>query len=275
VSFERDRIRAKTIADFGEQWTRYRDNDGFYGSQKLFEDIVSPLLAANAVAGKRVADIGSGTGRIVRMLLQAGAAHVTAVEPSTAFDVLATNLRDFENKVSLIRATGEMLPPSADFDFVFSIGVLHHVPDPNPIVRAAMQALKPDGQMVVWLYGKEGNGAYLFFLKGLRSVSKTAPHWFLVALTWLLYWPLSLYIVLSRWISLPLHGYMTEVIGKMSPKKRRLVIYDQLNPQYAKYYTRDEAIALLADNGFMDVKAHHRRGYSWTVTGTKRTPSSV
>ena len=79
MSFERDRIRAKTIADFGEQWTRYRDNDGFYGSQNLFEDIVSPLLAAKAVAGKRVADIGSGTGRIVRMLLEAGAAHVTAV----------------------------------------------------------------------------------------------------------------------------------------------------------------------------------------------------
>jgi hypothetical protein len=62
---------------------------------------------------------------------------------------------------------------------------------------------------------------------------------------------------------------MTEVIGRMSPPKRRLVIYDQLNPEYAKYYRREEAIALLADNGFKDVIAYHRHGYSWTVMGAK------
>jgi hypothetical protein len=63
---------------------------------------------------------------------------------------------------------------------------------------------------------------------------------------------------------------MTEVIGKMSREKRRLVIYDQLNPEYARYYTRDEARDLLARNGFGDVRLHHRHGYSWTVMGIKQ-----
>ena len=31
--------REQTIADFGEQWTRYTDNDGFYGSTELLKDI--------------------------------------------------------------------------------------------------------------------------------------------------------------------------------------------------------------------------------------------
>lgn len=46
------------------------------------------------------------------------------------------------------------------------------------------------------------------------------------------------------------------------------MIYDQLNPAYAKYYRRDEARALLEDAGFQDVRLHHRHGYSWTVLGT-------
>ena len=57
----------------------------------------------------------------------------------------------------------------------------------------------------------------------------------------------------------------------MSRKKRFLVIYDQLKPAYAKYYTGAEAEALLRKAGFVDVRAHHRRGYSWTVIGTRPT----
>jgi SAM-dependent methyltransferase len=269
LTTDRDRLRDRTIADFGDQWTRYRDNEGFYGSQALFADMLGPLMAPEWIRGKRVADIGSGTGRIVGMLLGAGAAHVTAIEPSDAFDVLAENTRPHEDRVRLVRGPGEAIPADGAFDAVFSIGVLHHVPDPDPIVRAARRALKPGGRMVVWLYGKEGNGPYLALLDVLRSVSGRLPHGALVALTWALYLPLAAYIGLCRLLPLPLARYMREVIGRMSPEKRRLVIYDQLKPAYAKYYTRDEAIALLARNGFGAVDVHHRHGYSWTVAGTR------
>jgi hypothetical protein len=59
------------------------------------------------------------------------------------------------------------------------------------------------------------------------------------------------------------------VMLPLTPSARRVVIYDQLNPAYAKYYRRGEAEALLASQGFTDVKLHHRHGYSWTVLGMK------
>jgi hypothetical protein len=62
---------------------------------------------------------------------------------------------------------------------------------------------------------------------------------------------------------------MREVVGRLDPSKRRLTVYDQLNPAYAKYYTRDEAASLLTRAGFKDVTVHHRHGYSWSVVGTK------
>ena len=62
---------------------------------------------------------------------------------------------------------------------------------------------------------------------------------------------------------------MIEIMGKLTPDKRRLNIYDQLNPAYAKYYTSQEAEALLREAGFDNILLYHRHGYSWTVIGTK------
>ena len=67
-----------------------------------------------------------------------------------------------------------------------------------------------------------------------------------------------------RWLPLPLAAYMQRVMLPLTPAKRRVVIYDQLNPAYAKYYTRAEAEALMTDAGFVDIRLHHRHGYSWS-----------
>jgi hypothetical protein len=62
---------------------------------------------------------------------------------------------------------------------------------------------------------------------------------------------------------------MRDIIAKLPYQKRFLVVYDQLNPHYAKYYKRHEAEELLTKAGFKDVRTHHRHGYSWSVVGTK------
>ena len=59
------------------------------------------------------------------------------------------------------------------------------------------------------------------------------------------------------------------MLSRFTPQKRRLVIYDQLNPTHSRYYSRAEAEQLLTDAGFVDVRLHHRRRYSWTVIGRK------
>lgn len=261
----------RTIADFGEQWTKYQDNLGYYGSVALFEDVFAPLLTAADLAGKRVADIGAGTGRFVNIFLDAGASHVVAIEPSAAFDVLKRNTGTRESRVTYLQVTGDRIPPDLGLDYAFSIGVLHHIPEPRPVLLAARRALAEGGTFCAWLYGAEGNRAYLAVLAVLRAVSRPLPHRLLAGVAGVLYWPLRSYMAVAARVNVPLGGYLNRVLGHLDADKIRLVIYDQLKPAYARYYTRDEARALFEDAGYTDVKLHHRHGYSWTVTA--RNPS--
>jgi hypothetical protein len=93
------------------------------------------------------------------------------------------------------------------------------------------------------------------------------PHSALVGFTWMLGFALDAYIGLCHLFPLPMRAYVRNVLAKFSPQVRRLTIYDQLNPTYAKYYSMLEAEALLVDSGFSDVNIYHRHGYSWSVLG--------
>jgi SAM-dependent methyltransferase len=262
-------LTQKTIEDFGAQWTRYRENSDYYGSLALLQDILGTMLSAEEIAGRRVAEIGSGSGRIVLMLLKANAAHVTAVEPSRAMEVLRDNTREFTGRVTYVHGRGEAIPAEGRFDYVFSIGVLHHIPQPEPVVRAAFEAVRPGGRMLIWVYGWEGNEAYLSWVLPLRKLTRRMPDGVLAALCHVMNVGLAGYVGLCRWLPLPMRAYMRSHIAKLSWHARYLTIFDQLNPAEARYYRRAEAEALLAQAGFSDIRMEHRHGYSWTVIGTK------
>jgi SAM-dependent methyltransferase len=262
-------LTARTISDFGDQWTSYTDNPGYYGSVALLADLFGPLLDISAVKGARTADIGSGTGRIVSMLLAAGAERVYAVEPSRAFEVLKSNTAAQSARIEYLNVRGDQLPPGLGLDLVVSMGVLHHIPEPGPVAKAAFEALRPGGRMVVWLYGREGNENYLRFAEPLRAVTRRMPHFALSGLSSALNVALDAYIFTCRHVRLPMRDYMRNVLARFPRSVRRLTIYDQLNPAYARYYTHDEALELLSSAGFADVQAWHRHGYSWTVIGTR------
>jgi SAM-dependent methyltransferase len=261
-----------TIQDFDEQWTRYDDNEGWYGSLALFSDMISPLMEIDDWKGKTVVDIGSGTGRIVGMLLGSGASHVYAVEPGAgAFEKLKNNVASMErgNNVTPINKRGDDWMIDEPVDFAISIGVIEFISQPGDTISQCYDALRPGGEIFLWLCAHEGNELYLKFVKPLRKITTFVPHIFLSGIVQLLYLVLYAYRLIGQILPLPLMKYLDNVWWPMSSRKRRLVIYDQLNPTYFKYYKKHEALALLETAGFKDIEIHHRHGYSWSVKGRK------
>jgi hypothetical protein len=194
------------------------------------------------------------------MLLEAGAKHVIAVEPSDAIEVLNRNIRNPE-KVTCLKITGDQLPAYGNLYYIFSIGVLHHILDPVPVVDAAFEALGPGGHFLVWLYAEKRNGLCLTLIRPLRVLTKQLPHSMVASLVEMIYWPSVLYIEFCHRLPLPLKGYMLLVLEKMSPEKRRLIIYDQLSSYNAKYYTQSQTMKLPSDGKFVNIRTHHHHGW--------------
>ena len=260
------RVSEKTIRDFGHQWKQHEENSGYYASMELFKDIISPLLRIEDLKGARVAEIGSGTGRIVNILLESGVRHVFAVEPSESFNILRQNVSD-PNKVTCLKIKGGDLQAYGDLDFVFCIGSIHHILDPKTVITSAYNALRKGGRMVVWLYGYEGIEIYVNCIKAIRFITTRIPDTALRIIVRMIDIPLVVYMHLCSRFKLPFAEY-SKVLMKLEPLHRRLTIFDQLNPNYAKYYKYEEALNLLSGR-FQDIKIKNRRNYSWTVVGTK------
>jgi 2-polyprenyl-3-methyl-5-hydroxy-6-metoxy-1,4-benzoquinol methylase len=260
-------VSEKTIQDFGEQHKAYSESGGYYVSIELLQDVLGSLMKTTEFSGCSVVDLGSGTGRWVRVLHEVGAQSITAIEPSEAITVCKQKTADLD-RVVYHQVTGDKIPEGS-YDIVYSFGVIHHIPEPDPVMKRVFQVLRPGGRVVIWLYGRENNGLYLAFVQTLRAITVRVSHDTLDKISALMVPMVRLYSRLAKILPLPLRGYMESVIDKLDNYTVKHVIYDQLNPHYAKYYRRHEAIDLLERAGFINVQVYHREKYSWTVIGEK------
>ena len=56
------------------------------------------------------------------------------------------------------------------FDMVFSIGVIHHLANPELAVANMVKAAKPGGKVLVWLYSYENNEWIVKYFNPMRKV---------------------------------------------------------------------------------------------------------
>ena len=141
----------KTRKSFGYQWTVFREMVIDFKANFLF--YIRPL-DQNFFSGKRGLDLGCGFGRHVYNAAQFGA-EMVGVDLSDAIESTAENTREFEN-VHLIQADVYHLPfrPGV-FDFAYSIGVLHHLPDPERGYQSLLPIVKRGGAVFIWVYSKK------------------------------------------------------------------------------------------------------------------------
>jgi SAM-dependent methyltransferase len=138
------------VASFGRQWNRYdvaRDGE----DEAVFA--VKTGVNSSALSGKLVLDAGCGGGRYARLAGRSGA-RVVGVDLSSAVDKAAELCAELPD-VAIVQADLLDLPlAERAFDFVFSIGVLHHSPDPRRAFAQVAARVKPGGTLAVWLYRK-------------------------------------------------------------------------------------------------------------------------
>ena len=105
---------------------------------------IQPLRAA------KVLDVGSGNGYFGWRMLQQGASVVVGVDPTLLFCMQhrAINKYLHDERNWVIPLTFEELP-AAQFDAVFSMGVIYHRRKPRDHIQRLFQFTRPGGQVVL------------------------------------------------------------------------------------------------------------------------------
>ncbi len=115
-------------------------------------------LRPEDVAGKLVLDAGVGAGRFCDVLSSWGA-NVIGVDLSFAVEASHRNFIDRPN-VCIAQADIGSLPfPPETFDYIVSIGVLHHTPDTKTYFNRLVPLVKRGGSIAIWVYPNEGDYA--------------------------------------------------------------------------------------------------------------------
>jgi SAM-dependent methyltransferase len=107
----------------------------------------------SSAGGLRVLDVGCGNGYVLFQYARNGA-EVTGVDlTAAAVDLSRKRFALGGLRGTFVEIDGKhLLFPDDHFDIVCSMGVLHHISNPQPTVDEIYRVLKPDGRLIVMLY---------------------------------------------------------------------------------------------------------------------------
>jgi SAM-dependent methyltransferase len=264
-----------TADGFGYAWKTFNSLTPDYEQQ--FLSWIEPI-GRDFFPGKLVLDCGCGKGRHLVLSAEFGAHEVIGIDLSEAVDAAFANTRHLPN-VHVVQADIYELPLKREFDYVYSIGVLHHLPDPEGGFRKLVETLAPGGTISAWVYGRERN---LWIIYGVNPVRERITSRIrlpvLQQLAKLVTLPLYAY---ARGVVLPLSAkngiakkllfyqpYM-EHIAQFSFREVHSIVFDHLLAPTAFYLRREEFEGWFQRAGLTDIRISWRLKNSWRGTGQR------
>lgn len=261
-------------ANFGRQWKQFSDLEKVHGTDTMEYYRTGLGLTPSDVTGKRVLEVGCGSGRGVGHFLEGHPKLLAAIDLSAAVDVVEKRFRDRRNLL-VIQCDLRSIPlPAAAFDVVYSYGVLHCTPEPPESFAAVAKHVSPGGRLAVWVYGPHAVfGSVSHFV---QSRSDRLPRAALIAFCWataLL--ARGLYVqshtpVLNRFHgpTLRLAQHFFRVVPANSLRLAYLWAHDYHTTKYMYYYNPDQLHHWFAGRGFHDMRPLRQCG----MIGTRASP---
>jgi len=280
-----EKLHEKTARAFGFEWNTYQvttpeedivtlaaltgfDRD-FY-RRVFFADVFTYVpreedvrgIDTSSIKGRTVIEMGCGMGKYVKTVAP-HAALAVGLDLSHSLERARENTRDLRN---VLLVQGNILEPPfrpGTFDYVYSVGVLHHTPDCRMAFKRSAALVTPGGRFSVWLYpterqtGLDARGLYartVHFVQDdlIRPVTcRLPPHW--------LYQVCRLLGKMTYWrdaaaaqgrIGLAKFYAVFCVGGHAEPKIAEFLNFDWYSPQYRSYHSEDELLRWFAEEGF-------------------------
>jgi len=141
---------------FYEEYARIQETHWWFsGRRRVIRNLVARGLSPGPPAGRRILDIGCGTGTNLEELGRFGAVEGVESEPAAVAHCRARGW-------NVTRTSGDVVPfGKASFDLVTLLDVIEHVPDDGTILAEARRLTRPGGTLLVtvpaytWMWGPQ------------------------------------------------------------------------------------------------------------------------
>jgi len=134
------------------------------GKQRLYKKKISKFINFNSLKGKKILDVGCGTGSVSNIMHSCGA-NVYAIDKSE------TSIKIVKKNYPMIKAkVGDALDikfKENTFDYVISLGVLHHTGNTYRGFKECVRVTKPGGKFLILLHCKYSPYEYIYHLSRL------------------------------------------------------------------------------------------------------------
>ncbi|HKN84524.1 MAG TPA: methyltransferase domain-containing protein [Pyrinomonadaceae bacterium] len=263
-----------TAAGFGWQWQHFTQEDEQYADQ--FLGWIAPVTP-EFFRDKVVLEAGCGKGRHTQLAARWGARDVVGIDLSVAVETAFAATRSLPN-VHIVQADIYHLPLSRKFDYAFSVGVLHHLPDPRAGFLSLASKVKAGGHVSAWIYGAENNEWIVRWVNPVRKkITSRIDQRVLLQLskipaacvyfaTKLVYGPLN-----RNGSSLAKHLFYNDYLSALSKfgwREQHTIVFDHLVAPTAFYISREEFDTWWRDINARDVVISWHNKNSWGGTGT-------
>jgi SAM-dependent methyltransferase len=247
---------------FGWEWNAYAEIFPEYEEQFRRWTV---HLRPEEWQGLTYLDVGCGMGRNSFWAMHYGARGGVAVDiDERSLANARRNMAQFPT-LQVTRASAYDLPFEDRFDIAFAIGVIHHLAFPEKALKRMSRAVRPGRRVIIWVYGKENNGWLVSVLNALRkALFSKLP----VNLTH----HLSLYLAVLLWLVLragirPIEYF--RLLARFDFAHLRSIVFDQMLPRIAFYWSREETLALMQGAGLVNVRLAWANQMSWAAIGIR------
>jgi len=248
-SLRASRSHDRTRESFGLQWTTY---EVLRPEEDEATFIAKTGFHPEQLRGKLVLDAGCGSGRYSAVAARWGA-KVISFDLGRAVNRARETVRG-QGDVQIIQASVFKLPlKPKTFDYIFSIGVLHHTPNTRKAFYSLLPLLKEGGHIAIWLY-KKRDMLYEAINTILRGITFRMDHRALGRCARLAV-PIGafkLWAFKRRWTAI-LSKFIPTVSTHPDPKIRVCDTFDWYSPEFQFHHTDEEADQWFRKAGLTDI----------------------